>query len=342
MIELKDLEIRYGDYIAVQGVNIDVEEGEFFTFLGPSGCGKTTILRSIAGFIKPSQGEIILANNEITSLPPEKREIGMVFQSYALFPTMTVFDNIAYGLRVIKMPKEQIQKKVHEMAGLVEIKEDLLKRNVSELSGGQQQRVAIARALAKDPKLILFDEPLSNLDAKLRKQLRQEIKSIQRKTGMTAVYVTHDQEEALEMSDRIAVFNKGKVEQIGSPLEIYDESKTEFVCTFIGESNKIASELIDYINDKTSNFDFDNKKVHYIREEKILLKPADNFESIAVKGRVTKTIYEGAYSHYIIDVLGSSLRIMEKNDSHTNIKLNDEIKIYINPADILEYEVANG
>src|SRR5699024_3642982 len=155
MIELKDLEIRYGDYIAVHEVDIDVEEGEFFTFLGPSGCGKTTILRSIAGFIKPSKGQIILANNDITDLPPEKREIGMVFQSYDLFLTMTVFDNIAYGLKVDKMPKDKIYDKVREMAGLVEIKEELFNRNVSELSGGQQQRVAIARALAKDPKLIL-------------------------------------------------------------------------------------------------------------------------------------------------------------------------------------------
>lgn len=339
MIELKDLEIRYGDYIAVHEVDIDVEEGEFFTFLGPSGCGKTTILRSIAGFIKPSKGQIILANNDITDLPPEKREIGMVFQSYALFPTMTVFDNIAYGLKVDKMPKDKIYDKVREMAGLVEIKEELFNRNVSELSGGQQQRVAIARALAKDPKLILFDEPLSNLDAKLRKQLRQEIKSIQRKTGMTAIYVTHDQEEALEMSDRIAVFNKGYVEQIGKPLEIYDKSKTEFVCTFIGESNKIDTELIQYINNKSSNIEFDDKKVHYIREEKILLSPSDKNKNISIKGKVSKIIYEGAYSHYIIDVLSTHLSILEKNDSNTDIKIDDEIEIYINPADILEYEV---
>lgn len=339
MIELNDIEIRYGDYVAVKDVNIDVKEGEFFTFLGPSGCGKTTILRSIAGFIKPYCGNVLLEGKDITNVAPEKRQIGMVFQSYALFPTMTVFDNISYGLKIMKMPKDEIHKKVIEMANLVEIKEEHLKRNVSELSGGQQQRVAIARALAKDPKLILFDEPLSNLDAKLRKQLRQEMKDIQRKTGMTAIYVTHDQEEALEMSDRIAVFNKGLVEQIGKPLEIYDKSKTEFVCTFIGESNKIGKELLNYINENSSTFKFDPKNNHYIRNEKILLHPLQDRETVKVKGKVERLMYEGAYSHYIINVFSSDLTILQKNDSTTNINLNEEIDLYINPEDILEYEV---
>lgn len=339
MIELNDIEIRYGDYVAVKDVNIDVKEGEFFTFLGPSGCGKTTILRSIAGFIKPYSGNVLLEGKDITNVAPEKRQIGMVFQSYALFPTMTVFDNISYGLKIMKMPKDEIHKKVIEMANLVEIKEEHLKRNVSELSGGQQQRVAIARALAKDPKLILFDEPLSNLDAKLRKQLRQEMKDIQRKTGMTAIYVTHDQEEALEMSDRIAVFNKGLVEQIGKPLEIYDKSKTEFVCTFIGESNKIGKELLNYINENSSTFKFDPNKNHYIRNEKILLHPLQDRETVKVKGKVERLMYEGAYSQYITNVFGSDLTILQKNDSITNINLNEEIDLYINPEDILEYEV---
>lgn len=338
MIELKDIEIRYGDYVAVKDVNINIEEGEFFTFLGPSGCGKTTILRYIAGFIKPYKGEIILEGHDITNVPPEKRKIGMVFQSYALFPTMTVYDNISYGLKIMKMPKEEIHKKVIEMANLVEIKEEHLKRNVSELSGGQQQRVAIARALAKDPKLILFDEPLSNLDAKLRKQLRQEMKEIQRKAGMTAIYVTHDQEEALEMSDRIAVFNKGRVEQIGKPFEIYDKSKTEFVCTFIGESNKISSELLNYINENSSKIKFDERKKNYIRNEKILLNPVGDFETIKINGKVSKVMYEGAYSQYVVNVLNSNLTILEKNDSTKNIALGDEIDLYINPEDILEYE----
>ena len=339
MIELNDIEIRYGDYVAVKDVNIDVKEGEFFTFLGPSGCGKTTILRSIAGFIKPYSGNVLLEGKDITNVAPEKRQIGMVFQSYALFPTMTVFDNISYGLKIMKMPKDEIHKKVIEMANLVEIKEEHLKRNVSELSGGQQQRVAIARALAKDPKLILFDEPLSNLDAKLRKQLRQEMKDIQRKTGMTAIYVTHDQEEALEMSDRIAVFNKGVVEQIGKPLEIYDKSKTEFVCTFIGESNKIEKELLNYINENSSKIKFDPKNNHYIRNEKILLHPLQDRETVKVKGKVERLMYEGAYSQYIINVFGSDLTILQKNDSITNINLDEEIDLYINPKDILEYEV---
>lgn len=341
MIELRDLEIHYGDFVAVENVDLKIEEGEFFTFLGPSGCGKTTILRSIAGFIEPFQGEIFLAERYITNLPPEKRQIGMVFQSYALFPTMTVFDNIAYGLSVIKMPKHEIKKRVFQMADLVEIKKDMLSRNVSELSGGQQQRVAIARALAKNPKVILFDEPLSNLDAKLRKQLRQEIRDIQRKTGMTAIYVTHDQEEALEMSDRIAVFNRGRVEQIGSPLEIYDRSKTEFVCNFIGESNRLSERLVEYLSKKSEKINFDKNKHYYIREEKLLLNPLKNEESVCVNGNVSKIIYEGAYSHYKIDVLDTRISIIEKNDANAKLKLNDDINIYFRPSDILSFEVKN-
>lgn len=339
MIDLKDIEIRYVDFVAVSNININIKPGEFFTFLGPSGCGKTTILRSIAGFIKPYKGKIILEDNDITNIPAEKRNIGMVFQSYALFPTMTVFDNISYGLKIKKISKDQIHKKVHEMIDLVEIKEEHLRRNVSELSGGQQQRVAIARALANDPKLILFDEPLSNLDAKLRKQLRQEIKHIQRKTGMTAIYVTHDQEEALEMSDRIAVFNKGAIEQIGKPKEIYDRSKTEFVCTFIGESSKLDTELIEFINNNSSEVKFNVVHNHYIRNEKILLKPLDKKKTVKINGKVSKIMYEGAFSHYIVDVFNTKLTILEKNDSIINIELNDEISMYINPEDILEYEV---
>ncbi len=224
-----------------QILNLEINEGEFFTFLGPSGCGKTTTLRSLVGFITPAKGKIIVDGEELTHVPIEKRQIGMVFQSYALFPTMTVFENIAFGLKVQKQKKEEVNKRVRELARVVDLSDEQLRKNVAELSGGQQQRVAIARALALEPKIIVLDEPLSNLDAKLRKQLRKELKKLQVEQGITTIYVTHDQEEALTMSDRIAVFNHGVVEQVGTPEEIYNQSKTEFVCNFIGNAECLKS-----------------------------------------------------------------------------------------------------
>ena len=244
MIKLENIEVCFGDFKALNNINIHVKEGEFFTFLGPSGCGKTTTLRTITGFIQPVGGTVSVRGKDITNTPVEKRNIGMVFQSYALFPTMTVYDNIAFGLKVQKMNKEDIQKKVYTMAEKVDLNEEQLRKKVSELSGGQQQRVAIARALVTSPEIICLDEPLSNLDAKLRVQLRNELKDLQRRFGITSVYVTHDQEEALTLSDKIAVFNKGVIEQIGTPDEIYNHSATEFVCNFIGDINKLNKEFL--------------------------------------------------------------------------------------------------
>ena len=209
MIKFENVQISYGDFVAVDDLNLEIKEGEFFTFLGPSGCGKSTTLRTLVGFIDPSKGNIFVDEKDITRLAPEKREIGIVFQSYALFPTMTVYDNIAYGLKIKKMPKSEIDAKVNEIAQKIKISDKQLQRNVSELSGGQQQRVALARALVLEPKILCLDEPLSNLDAKLRVDLRLELKRLQRDLGITTLYVTHDQEEALTLSDRIAVFNNG-------------------------------------------------------------------------------------------------------------------------------------
>lgn len=212
MIEFKNIEIKYGDFTAIRDLNLTIEDGEFFTFLGPSGCGKTTTLRSLVGFLEPSSGQILVDGQDITHMPVEKRNIGMVFQSYALFPTMTVYENLAFGLKVKKLPAAEIDKKVREVAKIIEIKDEQLVRNVSELSGGQQQRVALARAIVLEPKILCLDEPLSNLDAKLRVGLRSELKRLQKTLGITTLYVTHDQEEALTLSDRIAVFNNGFVE----------------------------------------------------------------------------------------------------------------------------------
>ena len=217
LIIFKDIQIHFGSFHAVKNFNLEIREGEFFTFLGPSGCGKTTILRALAGFISPSGGRIFLKDKDITDMPIEKRGIGMVFQNYALFPTMTVYENIAFGMKVRKASRAEIDAEVRDIARKVDLKETQLSKKVSELSGGQQQRVAIARALVLKPSILALDEPLSNLDAKLRVQLRNELKELQKQFGITTIYVTHDQEEALTLSDRIAVFNNGNLEQVGTP-----------------------------------------------------------------------------------------------------------------------------
>ncbi|PRY82973.1 ABC transporter ATP-binding protein [Alkalibacterium olivapovliticus] len=337
MIEIKGLQVKYDDFIAIDDVNLTIKEGEFFTLLGPSGCGKTTTLRSIAGFLKPSEGSINVNGKNIVNTPIEKRGLGMIFQSYALFPTMSVFDNIAYGLKIEKKSKAQIEDRVYELADLVELNEEQLGKNVSDLSGGQQQRVAIARALAKKPTIVLFDEPLSNLDAKLRKQLRLELKRIQRETGMTAIYVTHDQDEALEISDHIAVFNNGKIEQIGTPREIYDHSASEFVCKFIGEANYLGPSLITHINEHMETNRFNPNAKHYVREEKVNLMVPEGSKAVPVKGNILQEVFYGTFSTYICEVLDTTLRIIVKEDGTTRIDSKNELTLYIDPKDILEY-----
>lgn len=341
MIQVDNLQVKYDDFIAIDNVDIAVKPGEFFTLLGPSGCGKTTTLRAIAGFNPISKGSIKVDGNEISHVSVEKRGLGMVFQSYALFQTMTVYDNIAYGLEVDKLPKADIEKRVNELAELVELNSTQLKRNVSELSGGQQQRVAIARALAKRPKIVLFDEPLSNLDAKLRKQLRAELKSIQRNTGMTAIYVTHDQEEALEMSDKIAVFNNGHIEQVGTPKEIYNQSATEFVCNFIGNANHLSDEIITHLSSQMSTKELDNTQKHYIREEKIKLTPHTRELDYLVKlpVKITAESFRGVITAYECQFGSSLINVVNKEDGLTQVGVGDEVILYIDPSDILSYEV---
>lgn len=339
MIDVKNLQIKYDDFIAINDINFSVNEGEFFTLLGPSGCGKSTTLRAIAGFLTPSEGTITVNNQDITNVSVEKRGLGMVFQSYALFPTMTVYDNIAYGLKVDKMPKVSMDKRINELANLVELKPEQLKRNVSDLSGGQQQRVAIARALAKKPSIVLFDEPLSNLDAKLRKQLRNELKQIQRDTGMTAIYVTHDQEEALEMSDKIAVFNNGKIDQIGTPEEIYNHSATEFVCNFIGDANLLDRSFIELINVQLTT-PFDINKRHYLREEKVkLISNRPNDSHLAFEATVERVLFYGTSSTLVLRVKETLLTTLVKNDGQLTLHEGEKVTVYLNPSDILEYEV---
>ena len=267
MIKLNDIVVKFGDFTALHSINVHVREGEFFTFLGPSGCGKTTTLRTLTGFIEPASGSVVVKDRDITRVPIEERNIGIVFQSYALFPTMTVYDNIAFGLKLKKLKKKEIDRKVREIAGKVDLSDEQLAKAVSQLSGGQQQRVAIARALVTGPAIICMDEPLSNLDAKLRVQLRNELKKMQKDFGITTIYVTHDQEEALTLSDRIAVFNKGVIEQIGTPNEVYNHSATEFVCNFIGDINRLSDAVVAALNKAGSNLD--PARHNYIRLERI-------------------------------------------------------------------------
>ncbi len=235
-VELRNLVKKFGDVVAVDRINVSIEKGEFVSLLGGSGCGKTTTLRMIAGFEGPTEGDILVDGKKINKTPAKARNMGMVFQSYALFPTLTVYENIAFGLRVRKQSRSQVEERVHRLLRLAHM-EDLTQRYPAQLSGGQQQRVALLRALAIEPTVLLLDEPLSNLDAKLRVEMRNEIKKMQSELNITTVYVTHDQEEALAVSDRIAVMNKGAIHQVGTPVEIYTKPADSFVADFIGLSN---------------------------------------------------------------------------------------------------------
>lgn len=250
-LELSNIRKQFSNVAApaVQDFNLSVERGEFVSFLGPSGCGKTTTLRMIAGFEQPTSGTITINGADLTRVSANKRNIGMVFQSYALFPNMTVEDNIGFGLRVAHRPKEEIVPRIREMLKLINLA-DKGKRYPSQLSGGQQQRVALARALALKPQLLLLDEPLSALDAKIRVSLRNEIRAIQRQTGVTAIYVTHDQEEAMSLSDRIVVMSNGRMEQVGTPFEIYNFPQTQFVASFVGTLNQLRARVLDSASGK--------------------------------------------------------------------------------------------
>jgi putative spermidine/putrescine transport system ATP-binding protein len=243
-LELTGVRKLFGDFVAVEDFNLATERGEFVSFLGPSGCGKTTTLRMIAGFEHPSEGSIVVDGKEITRQPPNRRNVGMVFQSYALFPNMTVADNIGFGLKVRRTPRARARDKVAELLDLIHLP-DKGDRYPWQLSGGQQQRVALARALAIEPQVLLLDEPLSALDAKIRVALRKEIRTIQRQLGITTVYVTHDQEEALSLSDRVVVMNEGRIEQIGAPADIYNFPATSFVASFVGTLNLIAGRVVN-------------------------------------------------------------------------------------------------
>lgn len=303
-----------GEVKAVDNVSLEIRNGEFFSLLGPSGSGKTTSLRMIAGFDRPTSGQILLYGHDVSNLPPYERDVNTVFQDYALFPHMTVGENVGYGLVIKKIAKNEVAKRVDEMLDLVQLV-GFSGRKPAQLSGGQRQRVALARALINHPKVLLLDEPLGALDLKLRQQMQIELKAIQQRVGITFIFVTHDQEEALTMSDRIAVFSQGRIEQIGTPAEIYEHPITQFVAGFVGVSNLVSGEVAKRITGSEVKFS--------VRPEKIRLgsvgdkSEADTF---VADGKVRDVIYLGLYTRYLVELDGGGdLVVVEQNLKTTSM-----------------------
>ncbi|HMV97044.1 MAG TPA: ABC transporter ATP-binding protein [Anaerolineales bacterium] len=313
-ILFKNVSRHFGEVKAVDDVTLEIRDGEFFSMLGPSGSGKTTCLRMIAGFDRPTLGQIFLYGQDVSNLPPYDRSVNTVFQDYALFPHMTVGENIAYGLMIKGIAKDQRKKQVDEMLDLVRLT-GFADRKPSQLSGGQRQRVALARALVNHPKVLLLDEPLGALDLKLRQQMQVELKTIQQRVGITFIFVTHDQEEALTMSDRIAVFNLGKIEQVGSPADIYEHPQTSFVAGFVGVSNLIGGEVAKHITGAEDKFS--------IRPEKIHLSSMDaraDADMYSTTGKVRDVVYLGLYTRYLVELDGGGdLVVVEQNLKSTSM-----------------------
>jgi len=347
-VDLKGVVKKFKDVVAVNDVTLNIEDGELFTLLGPSGCGKTTLLRCIAGFYIPEAGKVIFDDLDVTNVPPNLRETGMVFQNYALWPHMSIFDNVAYGLKIRKMEKKAIEDKVMEILDLVQLK-GLEDRFPYQLSGGQQQRVALARALVIEPKVLLLDEPLSNLDAKLRIEMRNEISRIQKRLDITTIYVTHDQEEALAISDRLTVIDKGVIQQTGNPVDIYSYPKNLFVADFIGECNLISGKVSNVngyveINTKigkivgktekdVKEFKVGQEAYAAIRPEHFELKQINKNDN-HLKGRVKYSQYFGKINRLFIDANGMRLMV-DADPMKTQDIDKSEIDLYSEPDSTL-------
>ena len=335
IVELRGVSKSFDGELVLDHIDLDIYDNEFLTLLGPSGCGKTTTLRIIGGFETADEGEVIFMGEEIGAVPPHKRNVNTVFQRYALFPHLNVFENVAFPLREKKVPKAEIDQRVNEMLSLVALK-GFEKRSVTSLSGGQQQRVAIARALVGRPKVLLLDEPLAALDLKLRKDMQQELKNIQKATGITFIFVTHDQEEALSMSDTVVVMSEGRIQQIGTPIDIYNEPKNAFVADFIGESNILDGVMLRDRRVSFSGHVFDCVDAGFelkepvdvvIRPEDVDIVPADKG---MLRGVVTSVTFLGVHYEIIVDINGFKWMIQTTDF----VDVDEEIGLYIEPEAI--------
>ncbi len=332
ILQLKNISVAFDGETVLNNLNLEIRDKEFITLLGPSGCGKTTTLRIIAGFVEPDNGEVLFDGCKINGVPSYKRQVNTIFQRYALFPHLNVFENIAFGLRIKKLPEKEIEQKVNEMLELVNLK-GLGKRKIGTLSGGQQQRVAIARAIANHPKVLLLDEPLAALDLKLRKDMQTELKKIQQQLGITFIFVTHDQEEALAMSDRVVVMDNGIIQQVGTPQDIYNEPKNAFVADFIGESNILDGIMIDDYIAEFSGKRFECLDKGFARGEKVdvVVRPEDvdivPTEKGMLEGVVTSITFLGVHYEIIVDIGGFKWMI-QTTDSHD---VGDKVGLFIEP-----------
>ena len=347
ILEIKNLSKYFDDFTALKDVNISVKEGEFISILGPSGCGKTTLLRIIAGFLQESEGDILIEDKSMKGIPPEKRPVNIVFQSLALFPMMNVYENVAFGLKRQKLSKEEIKKSVLDMLSRVGL-DGYDKKKINELSGGQKQRVAIARSLVMKPSILLLDEPLSALDRKLREHMKVELKELQKEIGTTFIYITHDQSEALVMSDRVAVINKGIIEQLDTPHNLYNNPETGFVAGFVGENNRfeIASRDGEQIVTKNGwrvtkpNLDF-NPTLMYIRPEAFIVDPDENMEGVEVfEADITTILFDGANTKMLVKPEGKDeiLIALPQNAKFQALKQGDRVKVAVAHENIKCYK----
>ncbi|MGF7013160.1 ABC transporter ATP-binding protein [Ornithinibacillus bavariensis] len=345
MVKLEHVTKEFDDTTVVDDLNLDIKAGEFLTLLGPSGCGKTTTLRMIAGFEKPTSGKILLNGNQVDDMEPYKREVNTVFQSYSLFPHMNVYDNVAFGLKMKKVGKEEIKERVTKALKLVQL-EEYGTRKPKQLSGGQQQRIAIARAIVNNPKVLLLDEPLGALDLKLRKQMQLELKHLQQTLNITFIYVTHDQEEALTMSDRIVVMNKGKIEQIGTPREIYEKPRTRFVADFIGQTN-ILDGNVSAVNGDMATLELADQTIEIPNSSEVALKEHAFLSVRPEKMKVSNTpiegpinlkctfkekIYVGSVTKIVVRLSdGKELTINESHENIAELTNNNDVYVSWNP-----------
>ncbi|MCX7786094.1 MAG: ABC transporter ATP-binding protein [Spirochaetes bacterium] len=354
-IRIIGVEKNFGEVIALSNIHLEIEKGEFFTLLGPSGCGKTTLLRTIAGFCKQDKGDIYIEDELINEVPAYQRNTAMVFQNYAVFPHMTVFDNVAYGLRVRKLTKEVITQRVRTALKSVHL-EGFEDRTPDKLSGGQQQRVGLARAMAIEPRVLLFDEPLSNLDAKLRIEMREEIKAVQKSLGITSIYVTHDQEEALVISDRIAVMNQGRIQQVGKPWEIYRNPQNTFVASFVGKINMLTLKLgpgagLRYRQATTGKVSLNIPAQGTEQLDSIIVafRPEDVVEvsskdrSNTITGFLRTVSFMGSIARFEVDVEGQLLTIDRHRPRELDIPpIHSQITFSVPPESILLFDPSSG